>query len=345
MKWRKHGDDYRDALVYMRKRQQGLVSSFKTPWPKFNDAGIDGVEYHSITMIAARPGGGKTVCKDQLVREGLKINHGQNVAVLEFQLEMVGRNSKLREFSAITRKSYKYLCSAEKEGVVLDEEIIQTCVKYALEASKQPIDIIDTPTFVDDFKKEIMEWMETRTFITNFVVKDASGNETQKSVKMYHNSIVTLDHSVLLKKAKGQSTLDMLNQLGEVCTELKKRYPIAFFILSQLNRDITSPSRCENGKIGNYPHDGDIFGGDALFQHADMVIILDRPALRHISVYGPEKYLIASDKVLVAHFIKTRTGDTRMSFFEAAFEYMSINEMATPGQEAIKTRKKDGDSD
>jgi replicative DNA helicase len=326
MKWKSHAIHYTEALKYMRARQRGEVHSFQTPWPKINNAGINGFEYNSITIIAARPAGGKTLMKDQLVREGFKINKGQPLRVLEFQLEMVGKNSKLREFSAVTKKTYKYLCSAERENIVLDEPVIQTCIAHAKQASKYPIDIIDEPVTAKEFKMEIEEYMQ------HHKIKLEDGH-------VYPNTVITLDHSVLIRKAKGQSTMDMLNELGETCTELKKKYPIAFIILSQLNRDITNPSRAENGKYGNYIIESDIFGADALLQHADMVIGLDRPALRHISSYGPDRYIIDDDSVLVAHILKTRTGDTRMSFFKAVYEHMRIDEMNTPPQEQLTTKK------
>ena len=123
----------------------------------------------------------------------------------------------------------------------------------------------------------------------------------------------------------------MLYDLGETVTSLKRRFPIAFIILSQLGRHVESPERNENGKYGNYILETDIFGGDALMQHADMVIGINRPAMKFIEYYGPDRYLIADDTVLVFHFLKTRTGDTRMSFFKAEFDKMRVVEMATPG--------------
>lgn len=325
MKWKSHAEHYKEALVYIRKRQQGKITSYKLPWPKLNNAAIGGLEYHSITIIAARPGGGKTLMKDQIVREGFLLNQGQNIRVLEFQLEMVGKNSKLREFSAVTKKTYKYLCSAESENITIDDNIIEQCTKHAQIASKYPIDIIDTPVTAKEFKEEIIEYMKH----TAVIIEDK---------QVFKKTIVTLDHSVLIKKSKNQSTMDMLNELGEVCTELKKLYPIAFIILSQLNRDINNPARAENGKYGNYILESDIFGADALLQHADLVVGLDRPALRHITSYGPDRYIINDDSVLIAHILKTRTGDTRMSFFRAEYAHMRIDEMNTPPQEQLKTK-------
>ncbi len=111
---------------------------------------------------------------------------------------------------------------------------------------------------------------------------------------------------------------------------MKKEYPIAFIILSQLNRGIDKPERNEDGKYGNYILESDIFGSDALLQHADLVVGLNRPGKQKIRFYGPDRYIIENDKVLVMHFLKCRNGDVRMSFFNAAFEKMSIEEINTP---------------
>lgn len=321
MRWKSHAKFYDEALVYMKKRQQGLVKSLITPWAKINDAGIKGFEWNSVVIIAARPGGGKTLMLQQLTRMAFKLNKGQNIRVLDFQLEMVGRNSKIREFSSVSKKSYKYLCSAERENIVIDDELIAKCAQYAKAATKYPIDIVEDSVTAEEFELEIREYMKFHS------AKDADGK-----VVSYKKTIVSLDHSVLLKKMKGQSTIDKLNSLGEACTKLKKQYPIIFIILSQLNREITTPVRCENGKYGNYPNSNDIFGGDALNQHADMLIVLDRPALRHITEYGPDRYIVEDDTLLAAHILKTRTGDTRMSFFEARFHEMSIEDAPVPPQ-------------
>lgn len=326
--WRSHAEFYQEALDYMQFRKEGKIQSFKTPWPKVNDAGIQGFEFNSIVILGARPGGGKTVIQDAIVRQGFKLNKTLHHRVLQFQLEMVGRNSKLREFSAVSKQTYKHLCSAEAEGITISQELIDNCAKYAKQATKHPIDIVDNPPTVLEFEAIIHDYMKMHAF------KDDQG------FTRFRNTVVTVDHSILIKKAKGQSTMDMLNALGEACTKLKKMYPILFIILSQLNRDITTPSRCEPGKYGNYPNPGDIFGSDALNQHADIMMIADRPALRHIEVYGPERFEIVDDKVLALHFVKTRTGDTRMSFFKAAFENMNIVEMPTPPIVELKPRRK-----
>ena len=106
-----------------------------------------------------------------------------------------------------------------------------------------------------------------------------------------------------------------------------------FIALSQLNRNIDNPDRAIDGKYGNYILESDIFGSDAMLQHADMLIGINRPAKQKIRFYGPDRYIIENDRTLVLHFLKARNGDARMSFFKAKFEQMQIEEMATPGQQ------------
>jgi hypothetical protein len=126
---------------------------------------------------------------------------------------------------------------------------------------------------------------------------------------------------LLLKRAPGEKDkFDTLYTLGETLTALKRKYPIAFIIISQLNRAIDSPERNEDGKYGNFILESDIMGADALLQHADTLIGLNRPGKQKIKYYGVERYIIDSDPtILVMHFIKCRNGETGVAFFKTAF--------------------------
>jgi hypothetical protein len=114
----------------------------------------------------------------------------------------------------------------------------------------------------------------------------------------------------------------------------------AFILLTQLNRETDRPERNENGKYGNHILESDIYGGDGLLQHADIVIGINKPAKRKIKFYGPERFIIDDPETLVFHWIKSRNGDTGLSFFKAEFQHMRIDEMDTPGvdvQQKIST--------
>ena len=308
--WHGQYQSFNEALKYMLDRQSGKEKSIQTPWPKFNDAVTDGLEWNTLTVIGGRPGSGKTLIKDQIIRESFVLNPEENYRVLEFQFEMVGRTSALREFSSITGKTYKQLCSA---GHVLSKDTFDKCHMYAKDRVKSPVDIISTPMTVNQMREQVDMYM----------------NEHQGQ-----KTIITLDHTILVKRAPYQNNrLDMLFELGEFFTQVKREYPCMFIALSQLNRNIDNPDRAVDGKYGNYVLESDIFGSDAMLQHADTLIGINRPAKQKIRFYGPDRYIIQDDKTLVLHFLKARNGDTRMSFFKAAFEKMEIHEMDTPPQQ------------
>jgi replicative DNA helicase len=317
--WKEQREGFTDSLNYLKGRMEGAIKSIKTPWLKFNDATTDGLEWHSMTVIGGRPGSGKTLIKDQIVREAFKLNPDETFRVLEFQFEMLARTSAIREYSSILGKPYKYLCSADGK---LTEEDLKTCFLYAKEKIKLAIDIVETPITVNEFKEVITDYMNHYSTIND------------EGAYNYTKTIVTLDHSLLLKKAPFEKDkYETLYNLGEAITELKRKYPIAFIILTQLNRGIDNPERNEDGKYGNYILESDIFGSDALLQHADTLIGLNRPGKQKIKLYGPDRYIIDNDRILVMHFLKCRNGDTRMSFFKAEFEKMRVSEISTPAQQ------------
>jgi len=301
---------FKEALKYMSARQSGEEKSIYTPWPKFNDATTDGLEWNTLTVMGGRPGSGKTLIKDQIIRESFELNPNDNHRVLEFQYEMVGRTSAMREFSSITGKTYKELCSA---GSTISTNVINDCYEYAKERVKYPVDIISTPMTVNQMREQVDMYM--------------NHHKGQKT-------IITLDHTMLVKRAPYQnSSLDMLFELGEFFTQCKRDYPCMFIALSQLNRNIDNPDRAIDGKYGNYILESDIFGSDAMLQHADTLLGINRPAKQKIRFYGPDRYVIQDDRTLVLHFLKARNGDARMSFFKAEFERMQIAEMPTPPQQ------------
>jgi len=121
-------------------------------------------------------------------------------------------------------------------------------------------------------------------------------------------------------------------------TYMKKHYPVAFLILSQLNRNIDNPERSKDGDYGNYVLDSDLFGADALLQHADVVLGINKPSIRKIRFYGPEKFIISDEDTLAFHFLKSRNGTTRLSFFKLDRTTMRIIEIETPAM-AGKTIK------
>jgi replicative DNA helicase len=317
--WKSQKDGFQESLHYLKGLRDGTIKSLVTPWPKFNDAMTNGIEWNTMTVIGGRPASGKTLIAEQIIREAFVLNPGENFRVLQFQFEMLARSSAIREYSSVIGRSYKYLCSADGK---LSDDDLKKCYDYAKQKIKYPIDIVEKPCTVEDFKRIIHNYMEAHA--------DYSNDE-----KRMTKTLITIDHSLLFKvnKPLEKDKHDTLNNLGEALTELKRIYPISFIVLSQLNRNIDNPERAEDGKYGNYVLESDIFGADALLQHADTVIGINRPGKQKIRFYGPDRFIIDDDRVMVLHFLKCRNGDTRMSFFRAEFEKMRIVEMITPPQQ------------
>lgn len=319
LSWKPRGQTYSEALEYMKGRRAGEITSLKTRWEKFNSAGVDGIEWQSTVILCGRPGSLKSALKDHIVRDAFECNPNENFRVLDFQFEMIGRVTALRELSSAVKKSYKHLCSADGQ---ITRELYLECKKYGEEkgdSTKYPVDVVEDACTVERFGQIIDEYMETH--------KQADGK--------YTKTLITVDHSILFEFDKDEFNLnDLLMKLGRTLTKKKRKYPIIFIILSQLNRNIEQPGRNDNKKYGNYVLSSDLYGSDLLLMHADMVIGLDRPALRNIQYFGPPGFIISSEQELVMHWIKCRNGSGQLSFFKVDFESMTVEE--TPPLPTVK---------
>ena len=209
-----------------------------------------------------------------------------------------------------------------KGGVLVDEKVYYKCVEYYNKSNEKDfINVVYDACTVDEMCATIHYEME----------------KYKKPDGTYTNMLIGIDHSALFRVGKGQKDkFEMLNSLGEALTMMKKRYPVAFLVLSQLNRNIDAPERSRDGEYGNYVLDSDIYGSDALLQHADVVMGINKPSIRKIRQYGPERFIISDEDTLVFHFLKSRNGTTRISFFKLDRTTMRIVEMDTPGQATKK---------
>lgn len=320
--WKHHSQYSKEAINYLVARKQGKISSLRTPWKDINKSSINGLERNTITIFAGRPAHGKTTMLDQLIKSVFKLNPKLDLRVMAHNYEMLGRSSKIRELTSVTKKSYKDLCSADEP---LEANLLKECNDYFEKTKKNNVDIVDVPQTVEGFKKMIIRYMEHHSKIVP--TKNKEGEIVDR--KVYANTLITLDHALLIQCKNDKR--DMLYELGEALNQLKKRYPVWFVILSQLNRDCTKPERNKDGQSANHILESDLFGADALMQYADNIYAITIPAKRSIQYYGPEEYIImGNETIAVVHVIKSRSGITGILFLKADFKTMSFLDSEDP---------------
>ena len=279
-----------EELQYMKGRQDGSIKSLKTPWKKMNMATMNGLEWGSINVIGGMSGSGKTAILNELETGLFDQNPNEDFVVLSFNFEMLARRLVGRKISKKLGRSVKQLYSADFESPEynLTREDYITAEAYCRdELSKFPIYYVDLSGNVNQIVSTI----------TDFAL---NGLGRGKSI------VVTLDHSLLVKQLKGQDERQALYALGAAFNDLKKKLPVIFVIVSQLNRSIESVERIENVDL-HYPQKSDVFGADALYQYSDLFMITHRPEMLNIALYGPNKLPV--EGYVYWHFIKTRDGE------------------------------------
>jgi hypothetical protein len=160
----------------------------------------------------------------------------------------------------------------------------------------------------------------------------------EKAIHTYYNAlggkpmVVSVDHSWLIKKSPDEKEkLNTLYNTVEMLMRVKNELPIIVLMITQLNRSIDEPARKTPGSIANFPTSSDIFGGDALMQGSDMVLVLTRPYKADIPVYGPKEY-VCNKEDLFMHIIKSRNGsdDTNLIFIRGDFNKQKMSETIEP---------------
>jgi len=301
--WKHISEAGEEALQYIEDRRDGKERSLRTKWNKFNDVLLDGVEWNNIITFAGMSSSGKTLVLSELESDLVDRNPHTDFAILSNNFEMLSRNLVLRKLSSKLGVTYKHLLSAD--GEKLESGLLAIGRDYVRESlAKYPIYYVDFARSVKELEQIIIDFYEVHRIPI----------------------ICSLDHTILMKKAIGQSTQDMLYALGEMQSRLKKQLTITFINISQLNRDIEDKERREPGNILNYPVKSDIFGADAIFQHSDVVVINHRPSLLYLNIYGPER-LVVEPNDIYWHCLKVRNGEPQILKMRANFKHMSIEEV------------------
>lgn len=307
-KW-KHISEIRDeGIEYMENRMKGLITSFRTPWQTFNDFGIDGFEWGTVNVIGGRPASGKTTIVNTITRNGFQHNKA-DYAVLDFQFEMTAKTTAVREFTGVLKQDYATLLSANRYRPITPNDI-QMARNYAAQHKNERIYQIEEAQTVKGIEEQVDRFW--------------------KFIQMPF--VVSIDHSILVKKGTSEKDkFETLYELGEALTRMKKSYPVIFLILTQMNRSIEAMERKFPGTVGNFPNTADVWGADALLQHCDMMMAINRPALYNLPTYGPEQVVVYPD-LLAVHFLKVRNGTPGVAYYKADFGKSGMIEDPSPNK-------------
>jgi replicative DNA helicase len=300
-------DAARKELRYIKGRMKGDIKSLKTPWKKFDKAGMNGIEWGTIITIAGMSGSGKTAILNELESGLFNINPDEKFAVLSFNFEMLARRLVGRKISKRLKMTTTQIYNADTDNPKknIDKETYQKAVDYATSIKDVPLWYVDIPGTVQEIKNTIEYF--------------AMGMDCN----IDRGILVTLDHSILVKKFGEQNQMQTLYELAAMFNELKKKIKASFVIVSQLNRDIEKVERLQNKSL-HYPQKSDVFGADALYQYSDIFMVTHRPEMLNLRAYGPTDLQVAG--VIYWHFIKTRETEPFIAKMRNNLKYNQVSD-------------------
>jgi replicative DNA helicase len=298
-------DAARQELRYIKGRMDGNIKSLLTPWRKFNIASMNGIEWGSIITIAGMSGSGKTAILNELETGLFEKNPQENFAVLSFNFEMMARRLVGRKISKAMNRTVKQMYNADLEQKNKNFTLTDynAAVEYLRTIKNLPVSYVDIPGTTQE--------------IVNTIEHFAMGipDNLDKGI------LVTLDHSILVKKFGEQTTLDVLYDLASAFNGLKKKIKSSYIIVSQLNRGIENVERIQNKNL-HFPMKSDVFGADALYQYSDVFMITHRPDILKLQTYGPNDWEV--EDLIYWHYLKVRDGDPLVAKMKNLLKYNQV---------------------
>lgn len=297
----KHISNATDEIIqYINNRRRGIVKSLKTRWGKFNSQCNGGIEPNIIMTIAGISGSGKSAFLNTLETDLFDLNPKENFIILSFNFEMLSSRQVGRKLSYKLKKTTNELYASYSP---LKDEEYELLLKESEKIRNYPIYYVDMPETVDEMRKTIIEFIKT-------YAKDKW-------------LIITLDHTLLLKSNGIEKERETLFNLQRLFMEIKKINKTSIIQLSQLNREIEDKERLTNPSL-HFPQRRDVFGGDSVFQCSDFVIVLHRPEIIGLKVYGVNNW--PTTDMIYMHFLKCREGEPKILSFVNNLKYNSIEE-------------------
>lgn len=279
----------------IRKIMNGELYPIVTSSEKQNDK-IGGFYPSDQIVIAGRTGTGKTSYVIQLMLDFLseEINPRwkDKLIILYDSWEMPGWRNVLRMYSHYNKQTVKELIDYKNR---LAQE------QYERVAAIGNI-LKDKPLYFSKVYDNVSQWEERK--------KKIQALNTGKYI------INIVDHTRLITRSNETSEMELISNLMNTGMKLKNNFNMINVFLSQMNRNIET-GVTDRDKIGDrIPISSDIFGSDAVFQTADVVLALHRPGLYKAKMFQ-NKYPTgltddpnSTDNLMVECVLKQRDGWT-----------------------------------
>jgi intein/homing endonuclease len=230
---------------------------------------------------------GKTAILNEMETGLFSLNPKENFAVLSFNFEMIARRLVGRKISKDLNITVKQMYNAdlENKSTNITAQQYDKAVEYSKTIKDAPVYYVDMPGTV----KEIENTIEY--FGVHYEPTREKG------------LLVSLDHSILVKKFGEQNQLETLYELAGMFNSMKKKIKSSYVIISQLNRGIENTDRIQNKNL-HYPQKSDVFGADALYQYSDVFMVTHRPEMLNLRAYGPDDLDVKD--TIYWHYLKER---------------------------------------
>lgn len=289
--------------VMLEKYRNGEWKTFKTPWNTWNNVYFDGWPWGYIVCMAARSGAGKTTILNELESAIWKYNKGEKIELLTNSFEMRPETLFTKTISRVVKKTSRDIVL----GNYTDDE--QKKIYKVIDAlSTHPRSFNVTATTPKLLEDQISKFIKLKKIVENDVAL-----------------VITLDHALMMEQDIGKSERGTLVDLMKMANRVRQKYPkVIFIILTQLNREIEESERIKNNKL-HYPCKKDVFGSDAIWQYADVMIVPHRPEQLGIAEYGPSK--LPTRNIIYVHHLKTRESKEKITRMIENLEFNTVKEI------------------
>lgn len=258
-----HDDsDINEAVRFIYALQHGKLSPLKSGIDHLDTICLGGLFPGMIICIVSRSGMGKTFTVNQL-RSNILSDKDRNVGMLLWNLEMEMKALLIQEFS----KKIKNKTKAEILNTPPTQEELQI-QKEVTDGFRDPRLLrINTTMTPEDFYKVNREYI-------------------LRNQDKYDQLFILVDHIGILK---GSDKTESIHQTMEYVNQLKLEFSrkVTFIILGQLNRNIEARWKGkESNPMNVFPSSGDVYGSDAMYHYADVILSQVIPSSVHMETYG-----------------------------------------------------------